>query len=258
MKKKYSLTCFFPCYNDAGTIGSLVTAADKVSRELTGDYEIIVVDDKSTDNSKEILVSLKDKFPTLKVIYHEKNQGYGGALISGFRAGTKDLLFYTDGDAQYDVFELKKIFVAMQDGVDVVNGYKIERNDPLHRVIIGKLYLVIMRILFSFKVRDVDCDYRLLRKSVLDSIQLKHTSGVICIELVKKLELAGSRFVDFPVHHYFRTYGKSQFFNLKRIFRTGINILKLWWELMILRDLEIEKIRDKKYTIPDRNKSLEL
>ncbi|MBT3601968.1 MAG: glycosyltransferase family 2 protein [Candidatus Latescibacteria bacterium] len=233
-EKHPSLTCFFPCYNDAHSIGSLVAAADTVAAEYTSDYEIIVIDDGSTDSSRELLTELQNKYPNLKLILHEQNKGYGGALQSGFRGATKDLIFYTDGDGQYDVFELRKLLRVMQEGVDVVNGYKIERSDPLHRIIIGKVYLNLMRFLFFFKVRDVDCDFRLMRREIFDQISLHHTSGVICIELVKKMELSGYHFVDFPVHHFHRTHGKSQFFNFRRLFRTGVNILRLWAEIIAI------------------------
>lgn len=233
---KSSLSVFFPCYNDAGTIATLVAAADIVAGEFTDDYEILVIDDGSTDGSRELLVALKDKYQRLKLIFHKKNMGYGASLRSGFMNSSKDLVFYTDGDGQYDVFELRKFFKVMQDGVDIVNGYKIGRHDPLNRVIIGKVYLRLMRLLFNFHVRDVDCDFRLIRRKVFEHIKLYHNSGVICLELVKKLELAGYRFVDFPVHHYHRIYGRSQFFNFKRLFKTAINIMRLWYEILIRRD----------------------
>lgn len=234
--KKNSLSIFFPCYNDSGTIGTLVAAADTVASELVDDYEILVIDDASRDHSRELLLSLKDKYPKLRLIFHKFNKGYGAALRSGFANATKDLIFYTDGDGQYDIYDLRRLFSVMQDGIDVVNGYKISRNDPLHRVIIGKIYLRIMRLLFNFHIRDVDCDFRLMRRRVFDKIKLHHSTGVICLELVKKIELAGYRFVDFPVHHYHRVSGSSQFFNFIRLFKTACNILKLWYELMVRRD----------------------
>lgn len=239
MTLRPSLTIFFPCFNDAGTIGSLVAEADVVASEYTSDYEILVVDDGSTDSSPRLLQELQKKYPRLRVIRHECNGGYGAALQSGFASAIKDLVFYTDGDGQYDVFDLRRLLQVMQDGVDVVNGYKIARSDPWHRVIIGALYLRIMRVLFNFHVRDVDCDFRLIRRQVFETIRLHHTSGVVCLELVKKLERAGYRFVDFPVHHYHRQYGRSQFFNVRRLVATGINILRLWWELMICRQTPV-------------------
>jgi glycosyltransferase involved in cell wall biosynthesis len=234
-----SLTIFFPCYNDAGTIGSLVAGAHVVGRESGRDFEIVVVDDGSSDASGEILRELTSHYPELRVVEHGVNRGYGAALRSGFSAATKDLVFYTDGDGQYDVLELKKLLPVLQEGVDVVNGYKIARSDPWHRIAIGKVYLVLMRILFQFRVRDVDCDFRLMRRAALGTIALRHSSGVICLELVKKLERAGFRFVDFPVHHYHRVHGRSQFFNFRRLFATGVNILRLWWELNVVRDTPV-------------------
>jgi len=228
-----SLSMFFPCYNDAGTIGSMVVTADTVARELTDDYEIVVIDDGSRDNSRLVLKELAQKYDRLRLIFHERNKGYGGALRSGFKNATKELVFYTDGDGQYDVTELKKLYPVMQDGIDIVNGYKIERNDPLHRIIIGNMYLLIMRMMFGFKVRDVDCDFRLIRTKVFNEITLKYNSGVICLELVKKLEKNGFLFAEIPVNHFHRTYGKSQFFNFKRVFRVGVDIIKLWYELNI-------------------------
>jgi glycosyltransferase involved in cell wall biosynthesis len=227
------LSVFFPCYNDAGTIGTLVAAADTVAREFTDDYEIIVVDDGSTDSSRDLLRGLQARYPRLRLVFHDANRGYGGALRSGFAAATKPLVFYTDGDGQYDVFELRRLLPIMQDGIDVVNGYKIARHDPLHRVVIGIAYLRLMRLLFNFHARDVDCDFRLLRRSVFDTIGLEHDSGVICLELVKKLERAGFRFAEYPVHHYHRTHGRSQFFRPGRLARVAANILRLWWQLVV-------------------------
>jgi glycosyltransferase involved in cell wall biosynthesis len=231
-----SLTMFFPCFNDSATIGSLVAAAHIVGTESGRDFEILVVDDGSKDNSLAILGALRERYPELRVVVHGTNRGYGAALRSGFSGAAKDLVFYTDGDGQYDVLELKKFLPVLQEGVDVVNGYKIARSDPFHRIVIGKIYVVLMRVLFRFHVRDVDCDFRLIRRSALERIALGHSSGVICLELVKKLELAGFRFVDFPVHHYHRVAGKSQFFNFRRLFATAVNILRLWWEIHVTRD----------------------
>jgi len=238
-RRSYSLTIFFPCYNDVTTIGSLIAGADAVAREYTDDYEIIVVNDGSTDHSPELLLSLKNKYEHLRLISHDKNKGYGAALKSGFYNATKEFVFYTDGDGQYDVFELRKLLPIMQEGVDVVNGYKIMRQDPLYRRVIGVLYLFFMRLLFNFHVRDVNCDFRLIRRKVFDTIKLKHDSGVICLELVKKLELAGYRFAEFPVHHYQRMAGRSQIFHPVRLIWIGFSILKLWREIMVRRNTPI-------------------
>ena len=225
-----SLSIFFPCYNDAGTIGGLVAQADRVAREFTDDYEILVVDDGSTDGSRALLGRLRERIPGLKVVFHDRNRGYGGALQSGFRHATKELVFYTDGDGQYDVGELRKLLPALE-GADVVNGYKLARSDPWHRIAIGGIYRRLMRLLFRFRIRDVNCDFRLIRRRAMDRIALGHTSGVVCAELVVKLERAGARFVEVPVHHFPRTYGRSQFFSFGRVGRTAVDVVRLWWEM---------------------------
>jgi len=235
-KRHYSISAFFPCYNDGGTIASMVALMDLTLRKLTDDYEILVVDDGSSDHSREILKELDAKYKSLKVIFHEKNRGYGGALKTGFYSAAKELIFYTDGDFQYDVAEIVKLIPEMKDTVDIVNGYKISRSDPIQRKIIGRTYHRIMKLMFGFKIKDVDCDFRLIRRSVFNNIQLEHNSGIICVEMVKKMQDAGFHFVEVPVNHYHRVYGKSQFFNYKRLFNVGRDILRLWWKLVIKKE----------------------
>ncbi len=236
MKEQRSISAFFPCYNDGGTIASMVALTDLTLKGLTNDYEILVVDDGSSDHSRAILEELEKKYDRLKVIYHEENKGYGGALKAGFYSATKEFLFYTDGDFQYDVSEITKLLPEMKDNIDIVNGYKVGRADRFYRKIIGRTYHWIMKLMFGFKIRDVDCDFRLIRRSVFDKIRLEYNTGVICVEMVKKMQDAGFQFAEVPVSHYFRAYGKSQFFNFNRIFNTGRDILKLWWKLVIKKE----------------------
>ena len=124
------------------------------------------------------------------------------------------------------------LWEKMADDVDWVNGWKISRSDPLHRIIIGRIYHHIVKLLFGLKVRDVDCDFRLMRRRIFDVVRLEKNSGVICLEMMKKFQDAGFRVAEQPVHHYHRAHGKSQFFNFPRIFRTVIDVMKLWWLLV--------------------------
>jgi len=229
------LSIFFPAYNDSGTIASMVIRAVQTASELTPDYEVIVVDDGSADATPQILDELARTYPHVKAVHHQANRGYGGALQTGFRSTTKDLIFYTDGDAQYDPAELKLLWERLTDDADMVNGYKISRADPLHRIIIGRVYHHIVSIMFWLKVRDVDCDFRLMRRRIFERINLEKTSGVICLEMMKKIQDAGFRIVEVPVHHYHRAFGKSQFFNFPRIFKTGVDVMRLWFALVVLR-----------------------
>ncbi len=230
-----SLTVFFPAYNDSGTIASMVIRADAAAAALTSDYEIIIVNDGSEDATAAIADELARKYPHVRVIHHPANRGYGGALQTGIRSATKDLIFYTDGDAQYDPGELPLLWARMSDDTGLVNGYKISRSDPMHRIVIGRLYHHIVSILFGLTLRDVDCDFRLMRRSMFDRVELRQTSGVICLEMMKKIQDAGFHVVEVPVHHYHRAFGKSQFFNFPRIWKTGVGVLKLWVELVVRR-----------------------
>lgn len=235
MLKKQSISVFFPAYNDEGAIVSLVENALTILPQLTDDFEVIVVNDGSTDSTPEVLDGLARTTPYLKVIHHEKNQGYGAALRTGFLNASKDLVFYTDGDGQYDVKELKALHPLMTDGVDVVNGYKIKRADKLYRTVVGGIYCRLARLLFRLPIRDVDCDFRLMRREIVQSLNLKASSGVICVELVRKLSAAGCTFAEVPVNHYPRLHGRSQFFTFNRIARTGYDFFRLWVKLVLLR-----------------------
>jgi len=227
------LSVFFPAYNDSGTIASMVVTALLAARTLTPDHEIIVVNDGSRDATPRVLDELARVYPEVRIVHHQVNRGYGGALRSGFAAATKDVVFYTDGDAQYDPSEMVLLWQRLTDDVDLVNGYKISRSDPLHRIVIGRLYHHTVKTLFGLKVRDVDCDFRMMRRSIFDKVELTKNSGVICLELMKKIHDAGFRIAEVPVHHFHRAYGRSQFFNFRRIFKTGVDVLKLWHALVI-------------------------
>jgi len=229
------LSVFFPAYNDSGTIASMVIRAVQAASALTPDYEVIIVNDGSADATAQIADELARTYPNVRVVHHATNTGYGGALQTGFRSATKDLIFYTDGDAQYDPGELSELWNRMTPDADLVNGYKISRSDPLHRIIIGRIYHHLVSTLFGLTVRDVDCDFRLMRRSIFDRINLRKSSGVICVEMMKKIQDAGFHIVEVPVHHYHRAFGKSQFFNYRRLIRTGRDLIILWYKLVIRR-----------------------
>jgi glycosyltransferase involved in cell wall biosynthesis len=234
-QRQRGLSVFFPAYNDAGTIASLVIAARQAAQQLTPYFEIIVVNDGSADATPTIADELARTYPEVRVIHHQRNRGYGGALRTGFLDSRKEFIFYTDGDGQYDPAEMIQLWPELVDGIDMVNGYKISRSDPWHRIAIGRLYHHTVKLLFGFPVRDVDCDFRLMRRSIFDRVQLEHNSGVICLEMMKKIHDAGFRIAEVPVHHYHRVFGRSQVFNFKRLFRTAVDVGALWVDLVILR-----------------------
>ncbi|MBK8229941.1 MAG: glycosyltransferase family 2 protein [Candidatus Eisenbacteria bacterium] len=228
-----SLSIFFPAYNDWGTIASMVILAHEVARELTPDFEVIVINDASPDHVDLILDELRSIYPqTFRVVKHEKNRGYGGALKSGFAAASKDFVFYTDGDAQYDVREIRLLWAKRTD-VDLVNGWKIKRSDPLHRKVVGRVYHHFVRFCFQLPVRDVDCDFRLIRRSIFERFRLESDSGLICVELMTRISRATTRIAQVPVHHFHRMHGQSQFFNFPRVARVLIGMIGLWWRVFV-------------------------
>ncbi len=230
--KKPSITAFFPVHCEEGTVALMTNRLLRVLPTLTDDYEIIIVDDCSTDRTGEIADQLAKEHSSVRVIHHKENLGYGGALRSGFAAAAKDLIFYTDGDAQYDVNELTQFFPFIKD-YDVVSAYQIKREDPFHRRILSKLYYSVLKVFFNIHVRDVSSDFRLFRKEVIDTIDLESDSGTICIELMKKVQDAGFRIKELPVHHYPRISGESAFFTMRSIVKTWAELIPLWWKLVV-------------------------
>jgi glycosyltransferase involved in cell wall biosynthesis len=231
-----SLSVFFPAYNDAPSLPRLLEKTFATLERCASDYEVIVVNDGSQDKTGDVLEQLAKQYaPNLRIVTHEQNRGYGGALRSGFAAARNDFVFYTDGDSQYDVTELPLLLERMGPKTGLVNGYKLERHDPAHRIWIGSLYNFCARLLFRIRIRDIDCDYRLIRRELLDKIHLTSTSGTICVELVRKLELSGWEVAEVGVHHYERLYGRSQFFRVRALASTFVQLIRLWVRLVVLR-----------------------
>jgi len=230
-----SLSVFFPAYNDALSLPGLIHKTFAVLERHVDDYEVIVVNDGSQDNTGEVLEELRREFaPRMRVVTHPENRGYGGALRTGFASATREFVFYTDGDGQYDVDELPRFLELVSSETGLVQGFKVERHDPAHRIWIGMIYNLCARLMFRIRIRDIDCDYRLIRRALLESLNLTCTSGTICVELVRKLELSGCEVKEIGVHHYPRLYGRSQFFRLPSLATTFYQLLRLWIRLVIL------------------------
>ncbi len=232
-----SLTIFFPCYNDGGTIASMIIRAMQTAPAVTDDFEILVINDGSNDDAAAILGEMARIYPgKLRLIQEPRPSGYGGVLRKGFASSQKEWIFYTDGDAQYDPREMVVLSKVLGPDTDMVNGYKIKRHDPLHRVWIGLAYQYFVKFMFGLVIRDVDCDFRLIRRSIFDTVELESRSGTITFEMVRKIQDAGFKIREAPVHHFYRQYGVSQFFNIRRVVHTLIDLIRWWWRLMIRRE----------------------
>ncbi len=231
-----SISAVFPAYNDGGSIASMISTASIALRQVSNDFEIVVVNDGSSDYTTTVLDEMKNKYPELRVVHHPANRGYGAALRTGFQTATKDWVFYTDGDSQYNPLELPLLVGALHEGVDAANGYKLSRNDSILRTIIGRAYHNLVKIFFGIRIRDVDCDFRLIPRRILNEIELESVSGAVCLEMVKKIEDAGYVFAEVPVNHYSRKYGTSQFFVPWRIIRSLRQLAGLYWKLVIQKN----------------------
>lgn len=233
LRTAHGVSVFFPAYNDADSIGVLIDYSLRMLSEICADYEVLVVNDGSSDHTAEVLTAWQQRDPHVRIITHHANRGYGGALISGFQNSTKELIFYTDGDGQYDPTELLKLLPQIEDS-DVVQGYKIVRSDVWYRTIIGRVYHRVAKLAFGLRLRDVDCDFRLMRRAIFDQVQLECNFGFICTEMMKKIQDAGFRVVEVPVHHYPRVFGHSMFFRPRRLMRIMPVFLLFWWRLVLL------------------------
>ena len=230
-----SVTACFPCYNDALTIGAMVRDVRDALAGVVDDIEIIVTNDGSRDDSLQVLTELQAQITELRIIDHPTNRGYGGALLSSFGAATRDWIFYTDGDAQYDATEIRQMIEAVTPTTDIVQGYKVGRGDPWYRKIIGRTYHHAVKLMFGLPVRDTDFDFRLFKQSLFEQASLQSTTGVICVEMMRRFREAGAVFVEVPVHHYFRPHGRSQFFRLPQLGRAAFGLARLWWRMIVRR-----------------------
>ncbi len=222
MKKLTSLSIFFPFFNDEKTVKKQIGEAYTYGKQVTDHLEVIAIHGgNSIDKTFEKILDQKKVYPQLKIINKPKNNEGYAVIKYGFYVATKDWVFYTDGDSQYHLDELKKLVTHQEKThADVINGYKSERQDSLIRKILGSFYNNLLHVFYELPISDIDCDFRLIRKMYVKKIQLNSTSGAICLELILKLKKAGAKFSQIEVSHYARIYGKSSFFRLTSILRS--------------------------------------
>ena len=221
-----SISVFFPCYNEQDNITGTVEKALGVLEALNADFEVIVVDDGSSDDTGRIADEIARQNSRVKVVHHKTNLGYGAALRSGFNAATKELVFYTDGDGQFDIAEMPPLLPLMKE-YDIVTCYRINRQDTLIRKINGWCWTKLICLLFGMKVRDIDCAFKLYKRQIFDNTELLSTGALIDTEILARAVYKGYTLTQKGVHHYPRTAGKQTGANLRVIVRAFIELFKL-------------------------------
>ncbi|MHB8340923.1 MAG: glycosyltransferase family 2 protein [Mycobacteriales bacterium] len=225
-----SLSVVLPAFNEAANIDLAVQRVLEVVGPMVVDLEVVVVDDGSADATAELALDLARRDPRVRLVSHPANYGYGEALRTGFRSATKELVFFTDADNQFDVAELAG-FLPHISYADVVVGYRVNRQDPLFRRVnaLGWNYLV--RALFYVPVRDIDCAFKLFRRSVFDLVDLESVGAMVNTELMVKVGRSGAAVVELGVHHYPRRAGKARGASPRVIATAFIELMRAYRKL---------------------------
>jgi len=222
------LSCVFPAYNEAENVGPLLEEASEALAKVATSYEIVVVDDGSTDDTAEIVRRFAIDHPQVRLVSHPTNLGYGHAVRTGLSATRGDAVLFTDGDRQFKVSDVPLLLDAFE-GADLVVGRRIKRADPWHRLMIARVYKVVLNTFFGLHVTDPDCAFKLFSREVIDTIvpKLESRAAFVSPELLIRSKLAGYRLVEVPVPHYPRVAGRPKGAPPKVIFRTIGEIFRL-------------------------------
>ncbi len=238
MSRLPELSIFFPCYNEEANVERVVRAAMEAAGRYADRFEVIVVNDGSRDRTGEIAERLAAEHPgVVRAVHNQPNLGYGGAVARGLREARYQWIFFTDGDGQFDIRELDKL-IGLLEKCDFAVGYRMNRADPLIRKINAYCWGVLVRALFGLKVRDIDCAFKLLPKSLVDQIELRSHGALISTELLARARYRGLRIAEIGVNHYPRTAGQQTGANLRVILRAFKELFKL------RRHIRSEALRD--------------
>ena len=194
--------------------------------QLDADYEVIIVNDGSRDDTGQIADEIAEQNAAVKVVHHPKNLGYGAALRSGFKAASKDIVFYTDGDGQFDIAEMPALLGLLQE-YDIVSCYRLKRQDSIIRRINAWCWTKLVCLLFGLRLRDIDCAFKLYRRKIFDGMELCSTGALIDTEVLARAVLKGCTIVQRGVHHFPRTAGKQTGANPRVIMRAFAELFRL-------------------------------
>jgi len=222
-----SLTIFFPCYNEEANVERVTRQAVEVGRRLADDLEVIIVNDGSRDRTGEIADRLAAEIPEVRAVHNNPNRGYGGALQRGFREATKNWIFYTDGDGQFDLNELEKVLPLLEE-YDIVSCYRLNRQDSWIRKLNALAWTTLVNVLFRIWLRDIDGAFKIYPKTFIDDIEMRSEGALIDTEMLAKARARGLRIGQMGVHHYPRVAGQQTGANLRVILRAFRELFGLY------------------------------
>jgi len=231
MKYK-TLSIVFPAFNEEENIEESVRTALGVAEGLNlDDFEVIVVDDGSVDNTGVIADGIAASDKRVRVFHHSPNRGYAKALKTGFENARFDLIFYSDSDLQFDLREIKNLLPAIDD-YDIVSGFRIYRYDPLSRLFLSWGFNFLVRTIFRIRVRDIDCAFKLYRKSIFDKVTINTRDFFVDSEILAKARKAGFSMTEIGVRHYPRKGGRSTV-RASHILKTLKELANIWAEIYL-------------------------
>jgi glycosyltransferase involved in cell wall biosynthesis len=225
-----TLTLILPAFNEAENIAATVRSAYETLSQLVLEWEIIIVNDGSSDNTNKICDRLANADSRVRVIHHATNRGYGAALKSGIISARHQLIFFTDSDGQFSFRELPK-FIEYAKQFDIVAGYRAKRHDPPHRLINALGWKLLVRILLGIQIRDIDCAYKVFRREVFERIQIRSVGAMVNTEILAQAEKFGMRLKEVEVSHFPRRFGRPTGAKIGVIFKALRELVKLWCKL---------------------------
>lgn len=225
-----SVSIVFPIRNEGHTLERLLARSIKSFSDLELDWELILVNDGSTDLSASICNHFAAQFPQVRAVHHPKNLGYGAALRSGFEAAKQPLVFFTDSDGQFDLGEVGKLLPHVRD-CEIVVGYRASRRDPWHRKLNSSVGNFLARLFFGLKVRDINCAFKIFRRDFLQQIAIQSDGALVNTEILAKARRMGAKIHEVPVSHFPRLHGTPTGANPKVIAKTFWELFRLWRKL---------------------------
>jgi len=235
-----SLSIVLPAYNEEDNVEQAVRHVSEVAQTLDREYEIILVNDGSSDRTGEIGRQLEEAIDNYRLVEHYPNRGYGGALKAGFEAAEKDLIAFFPGDAQFDFGEITRLLDRLEEEeADIVCGYRVNRQDNFIRRLNGWGWNAVVRLLFGYLCRDIDCGFKLFRKAVLEDVNIVSDGAMIDTEFLAGAKARGFDIAEAPLTHLPRAAGEATGANLKVI-------VKAFTDLVRFRRRLTQELRDEK------------